>query len=320
MKILITGGLGYIGGRITNFLRDKEPGCELFLTTRNKVQRPRWVDRNIKILEMDVRDDKSIRNCLSQAKVDLIIHLAAINEIASANNPELALEVNTRGTYRLLDIARNEGIKKVIYFSTFHVYGMFRGTIIDEKTPTRPFHPYAITHRAAEDQVNYFRHYHDFQTLILRLSNGYGYPMDKGIDRWTLVFNDLCRQAVTEGKIVLHTSGKQYRDFISLRDVARAVHHFVFIKKGEWEDGLFNLGGDCVMSIINVAEKISEIYKARYRKKEIKIMIKSRDSQSSKPKKFRFRIDKLIKTGFQLEGNMDYEIDKTMDICEQFKN
>jgi UDP-glucose 4-epimerase len=319
MKILITGGLGYIGGRIAKFLRENEPGCDLFLTTRKTVPRPGWVDRNIKILEMDIRNEKSIRNCLSKAKVDLVVHLAAINEIESARYPELALEVNTRGTYRLLNMARNAGINKVIYFSTFHVYGIFNGSVIDEKIPTRPFHPYAITHRAAEDQVNYFRHYHDFQTLIFRLSNGYGYPMDKGIDRWSLVFNDLCRQAVTQGKIVLNTSGKQYRDFISLQDVARAVHHFIFIKKGGWEDGLFNLGGNCVMSIMEVAEKISMIYKSRYHKTKIEIKVNSNNLQSSNLPKVQFSIKKILKTGFKLEGSMDYEINKTMELCEQFK-
>jgi UDP-glucose 4-epimerase len=145
---------------------------------------------------MDLLDEDSIANCLENKDIDVIIHLAALNEIDSMKDPALALEVNTQGTYKLLNIANAHNVNRFIYFSTFHVYGETSSSVITEETPTRPFHPYAITHRAAEDIVSFFNHYHKMKTLIFRLSNGYGYSMYKDIDRWTLVFNDLCRQAV----------------------------------------------------------------------------------------------------------------------------
>jgi len=190
-KILITGGLGYVGGRVANYLKEKEPYAHILLTTRKKNRKlPQWTEK-FSILEMDILDESSIVNCLKDRDIDIILHLAALNEIDSMRDPKLALEVNTKGTYRLLDIAYKTGIKKFIYFSTFHVYGDVLGSVITEETPTRPFHPYAITHRAAEDFVNYFKHYHGMKTLMFRLSNGYGYPMHKEVNRWTLVFNDL---------------------------------------------------------------------------------------------------------------------------------
>jgi len=317
MKILITGGLGYIGGRIFQFIREKEPECQLFLTTRNLRKRPEWTN-NADIIEMDVLKEKSIKNCLSIAQVDVIIHLASLNEIESAQDPKLAIDVNTKGTFKLLNIANEEGIKNIVYFSTFHVYGLVTDSVITEDTATKPYHPYAITHRSAEDYVRYFKHYFNFETLTLRLSNGYGYPMHRDINRWTLLFNDLCKQAVIEGKIVLRSSGKQYRDFISLNDVARAVYHFIFLEKDKWGDGLFNLGGDCNMSVMEVAEKISEIYKKKYKKSKLEIIIDSKDTDLTNTKPIKYSIDKLSKTGFQLENTMDYEINKTMELCEQF--
>lgn len=318
MNILITGGLGYIGGRIASYLKGKTPKCRIFLTTRDKNRTlPSWTD-SFTVLQMDILDDDSIANCLANRNIDDIIHLAALNEIDSMKDPALALEVNTKGTYKLLSIANEKKIGRFVYFSTFHVYGETSVPIITEETPTRPFHPYAITHRAAEDFVNYFRHYHDMKTLIFRLSNGYGYPMDMDINRWTLVFNDLCRQAVTSGRIVLKSSGKQHRDFISLHDVARAVEHFLFAVPDKWGDGLYNLGGNCSMSILDVDNKISEVYKTKYNKNILETKTAQDDSDSIISKPVKYSIEKIAETGFTLKGDMISEIESTMHMCEGF--
>ncbi len=318
MKILITGGLGYIGGRIATYLKEKAPEFRIFLTTRNKNRKlPLWTDK-FTILQMNLLDEDSIADCLEDRDIDVIIQLAALNEIDSLKNPALALEVNTQGTYKLLSVANANGINRFVYFSTFHVYGEKSGSVITEETPTMPFHPYAITHRAAEDLVSFFNHYHKMKTLIFRLSNGYGYPMDMDVNRWTLVFNDLCRQAVTSGRIVLKSFGKQHRDFISLHDVARAVYHFLYAVPDRWGNGFYNLGGNCSMSILDVAEKISDIYKTKYERDILEIKTGQNDSGSITSKPVKYSIEKIVKTGFSLKGDMISEIERTMDVCEGF--
>ncbi len=317
MNILITGGLGYIGGRVACYIKDKAPDSNIFLTTRNKNRKlPSWSEE-FTVLQMNVTDAGSIVDCLKDRGIDVIIHLAALNEIDSLKDPESALEVNTKGTYKLLNIANTYNVNKVIFFSTFHVYGDTADTVITEETLPKPFHPYAITHKAAEDFVKYFNHYHDMKTLIFRVSNGYGYPEDINVDRWTLVFNDICRQAVTGGKITLKSSGKQYRDFVSLHDVARAVYHFVYVVPDEWENGIYNLGGDCVMSILDVAQKISDVYNTRY-KKNLQIRTAPGNGNSNVSEPIKYSIEKITGTGFSLQGDMVSEIEKTMDLCERF--
>ncbi|WP_048132625.1 SDR family oxidoreductase [Methanosarcina sp. 1.H.T.1A.1] len=307
-----------MGGRVAHYLKENDPQSNIFLTTRNKKSRklPLWAEK-FTVLDMDVLNEDSIDYCLKNKNIDVIIHLAAMNEIDSMKNPESALNVNTLGTYKLLKVAHSNNINRFIYFSTFHVYGEPTSPIITEESPTRPFHPYAITHRAAEDFVVFFNHYYGMNTLIFRLSNSYGYPMDKEINRWTLVFNDLCRQTVTTGKIVLKSSGKQYRDFIPLHDVARAVHHFLFVKPEYLKDGIYNLGGNCSMSILDVAQRVSSVYQSKYKDKSIDIIVKS-DDNSVVPRPFEFSIEKLLGTGFTLKGNLLYEIEKTMELCEEF--
>jgi UDP-glucose 4-epimerase len=318
MNVLITGGLGYIGGRIADYIKANQPDANVFLTAVNKRSAfPEWT-KKFTVLQMNLLDEDSIVDCLKDKNIDIIIHLAAMNEIDSIKDPQLALEVNTKGTYRLLKHADINNINKFVYFSTFHVYGETSSPVITEQTPTRPFHPYAITHRAAEDFVSFFHHNHNMKTLVFRLSNAYGCPMHKEVNRWTLVFNDLCRQAVTTGRIVLRSSGRQYRDFISINDVARAVYHFLFVTPDKWADGLYNLGGDCSMSILEVAKKISDVYREQYKKQIKDIKVNSEASNSTDFKPVKYSIEKIKQSGFRLEGNCIEEIKKTMSLCERF--
>lgn len=314
MKMLITGGLGYIGGRIANYFKGNSLGTDIVLTTRNTNREPAEWCSGLKIMRMDVLDLESIHSCLDG--IDTVIHLAAINEIESMQDPEKALEVNTKGTFNLLNMARVRGVKRFIYFSTFHVYGQVVDSVITEEIPTRPFHPYAITHRAAEDFVRYFNHYFGLPILIFRLSNGYGYPMDKNVQRWSLVFNDFCKQAVVNKKIVIKSSGKQCRDFISLEDVARAIHHFLSLPDDAWGDGLYNLGGNCSMSIEELAQRIASVYQQQYSGGMVEIEIRGAETEPAIS--FAYGIGRLLKTGFYLQGNMEEEIRKTLSACSRY--
>lgn len=316
MNILITGGLGYIGGRIADYFKNKKPGIGIFLTTRDKGKElPQWTG-DFSVLQMDIVDEESISRCLDDSKPDIIIHLAALNQIDSMRNPELALKINTKGTQKLLKYAYQKQVERFIYFSTFHVYGKNIRPVITEHTSTNPSHPYAVTHLAAEEAVALYRD-KGMNTLVFRLSNSYGYPMDKSINQWELVVNDLCRQAVVTNKIILRSSGRQHRDFIALGDVARAVYRFIFVAPDKWADGLYNLGAGQSMSILEVARKISDIYEKRYNGGAIKIQIESEDNNlNAKP--FVYCVDKIKNTGFRLEGNMEVEIAKTMSVCEEF--
>jgi UDP-glucose 4-epimerase len=155
--------------------------------------------------------------------------------------------------------------------------------------------------------------------LLFRLSNSYGYPMDKNIKRWTLLVNDLCRQAVVTGKMVLMSSGKQKRDFISLGNATEAVRYFLFEISDKWKDGLYNLGSGKTISIIDMARNIKYFYFKKYGKR---IELRLRDNSDKKHDDiidFEYSVDKLKRTGFILQNNMEDEIYKTMDVCEELK-
>jgi UDP-glucose 4-epimerase len=313
--LLITGGMGYVGGRISTHLASAAPDISIRLMSRRQPdQAPDWA-KDMDLFSADVLNTESLQPALDG--IDTVIHLAAPNEIESARDPEAALDVNGKGTYRLLEACREQGVKRFIYFSTFHVYGPEAPQPITETTPTTPIHPYSLSHHVAEDIVNWYHHSFGMETAILRLSNAYGYPADPLVQRWTLVFNDLCRQAVVDGKIQLRSKGTQQRDFIPLSDVARSVQHLIGLPPGSWGKGLFNLGGECSMSIHDVAQRVAKEYADCYDKEVPVITGEAEDAQETGP--VVFKIDSLKETGFTLAGSLSDEVGQTFELCRQME-
>ena len=156
-KILITGGLVYLGGRIADSLKRNHPKSTIVLGTSRQISEvPDWA-KPFQIVQLNILDPASIGKVVS-SDFHAIIHLAALNEHDSFNDIKLAWETNSLGTQSLLSVASQKQVPKFVYFSTFHVYGGHQQTITEE-SPTRPHHPYAATHRAAEDMVRFYQHY-----------------------------------------------------------------------------------------------------------------------------------------------------------------
>ena len=305
-----------MGGRIADDLKRNRPDIPVVLGSYRKYSTPPEWARGFEIVPFSLEDPESIDRALEG--VSDVIHLAALDEKAMLSNPEWAWRVKALGSHRLLSACHRLGVSRFVYFSTFHVYGPKAEGVVSEASPARASHPYAATHRATEDMVRFFSDYHGMQATTFRLSNGYGYAMDSDINRWNLVFNDICRQAVLTKKIVLNSNGMQSRDFIALGDVARAVRHFLFNIPDNWGDGLYNLGGECSLSILSAAQRVAEVYEKIYREPILSIEANKEDKTPVKEAVV-YDIGKLKETGFMLEGDMDHEIEKTLKLCETLK-
>ena len=214
--ILITGGLGYLGGRISVHLL-KTSHSEITLgTSRSSVKVPPAL-RKCRIVNINLLDDENLDSACEG--VSVIIHLAALNAQACANDPGKALMINGHGTLKLLQAAVRQGVSKFIYFSTAHVYGTRLTGEVNENILPRPLNPYSITHRIAEDYVIDESRKGNIEGVVIRLSNAVGMPLDSSVDCWMLLVNDLCRQAVQYEELTLHSSGLQQRDFISINEL-----------------------------------------------------------------------------------------------------
>lgn len=312
VKVLITGGLGYLGGRIAEAFAG-EGGFDLTLATRRvPAQRPAWTGK-AKLVAIDLCEAASLDAACAGA--DCIIHLAALNEIDSASDPTLALEINGLGTLRMLEAACRNKVRRFAYFSTAHVYGAPLAGRVDESTLPHPNHPYAITHRVAEDFVLAAHRRDRIEGVVLRLSNGYGAPADSSVNRWSLVANDLCRQAACKKQLTLNSPGFQVRDFVTLTDIARATLHVIRLSKNALRDGLFNLGGENTLRVCDLAERIAA--RCTHVLGYTPSVNRPAPNGSEPLLTLDYRIDKLKATGFALSGDMDGELDATLRLCSR---
>ena len=304
--VLITGGTGYLGGRISAFLAGHLP----FLLRLTTLDSSRTLSGPGEIVAMDLMDTDQAEEACRGARY--VIHLAAMNEIDSARDPAGAVRINTEGTVNLLQIARKEGVERFIYFSTAHVYGAPLQGHIDENTMPRPVHPYAITHKAAEDFVLAST---GMEPVVIRLSNAIGSPAHPEVDRWTLVVNDLCRQAVTRGSMELKSSGLQWRDFVAMSDVCHAVLHLLQLPASLLGDGIFNVGGERPIKIYDIAQLIA-------RRCEILFgfappLRRVEPLPGEEYIGIDYSMARLKATGFTLSGSLEKEIDETLLFCRR---
>ena len=310
MTILIIGGLGYVGGRLANYLRSQNYQQIYLSTIRDSY--PPWAEA-FDIHHIDLTDPVSIDLCLRKCKPDMVIHLGALQQADCQANPDLAAKINERGTENLVRLCVDHGVGRFIYFSTFQIYGDFVGTITEETSP-KPKSVYAKSKYSGEVIVRKYKS-SDFHTLILRLSNAYGYPADDQVAEsvWTLAANAFCRRAIEQGGLLIKSN--QFRDFIAMQDVLEAVTHFVQMPTDTWSNGVFNLGGENCLSIMQLAERIARIYPSITAKSDLQIEGPTED-RDVEFEAFTYSIDKLKSSGFELSGAMDEELKKTLEFCQ----
>lgn len=309
MKLLITGGFGYLGARLAQHFASQE-GYDVVLGSQTSRQSPEWLPQ-ARVKQIPWGSSDGLEEACTG--IDAIIQAAGVNARDCATNPVGAFEFNAVGTGRLLHAAIRQKVKRFIYISTAHVYGSpLMGRITEDTCPIS-LHPYATSHRAGEDLVRHAHQSGQIKGVVVRLSNAFGVPSHKDANCWMLLVNDLCRQLIQTRKLVLQSSGLQSRDFIAMQGVARAMEHLLKSPATAIGNGLFNLGGGRSLTVLEMAELIAERGRIGFG-----IDAKITRPEPSKDEKISpliFDISKLQQTGFKLIDNINLEIDNTLRLC-----
>ena len=308
MRILITGGFGFIGSRLGQYFYER--GFEVILGSRKKRSQPAWLPgAKLALLQWD--DKEGLRSLCSG--VDVVLHCAGMNARDCAANPKAAFEFNGLATERLAHAAAISGVNTFVYFSTAHVYSRaLSGDITEEGRPIND-HPYASTHLFGERAALGANHNSKMNVIVLRLSNIIGAPADKSADCWGLVANDLCRQAIERGHLELRTSGKQFRDFMGISQLMSAVDHLISYAPNNKSE-IFNVGGNYSASIRELAHLIQERFKKNF---GISLMLFIPDGEKNElVHSFSYKIDRLLSTDFKFEGNLESDIDELLVFCK----
>lgn len=246
--------------------------------------------------------------------VDTVVHLAAPNEVECARHPDQALNDTAVATRRLAEAASAAGVRRFVYLSTVHVYGaaMAEGATITESTVPEPRFVYSIAHLASEHLASAFASAggSSMDVVVLRATNVIGAPGHPAVDRWTLLSNDLCRQAVTNGVLELRTHGMQWRDFMAMEDAVRMIS--AFLDPDGLPAGVYNLGSGEPMTCYRLAELVQEAAEEHTGGRP---PIHAPPPPALPPKPYWVSVDRLAALGLVASAPLTAAIAETLRFC-----
>lgn len=219
MRVLVTGGAGFIGSHTVEALL--EAGLHPAVLDNLSRGRRENLPDDIEFYQGDLRDAQTLSRVVEQFRPRAVIHLAAQVDVqTSLGRPDEDMAVNIGGTINLLEACRKYGVDKVVYASSAAVYGDPQYLPVDEQHPLRPLSPYGISKHTAEHYLEAYRAVYGINYVALRYANVYGPRQDAtGEGGVVAIFADrVCRGRAP----VIYGDGEQTRDFIYVRDVAAA--------------------------------------------------------------------------------------------------
>ncbi|RME78106.1 MAG: NAD-dependent epimerase/dehydratase family protein [Chloroflexi bacterium] len=219
MRFLITGGAGFIGARLANYLV-RQGHTVRVLDDLSAGDHQRLLPE-VHFTRGDVEDKPKVWRLLS--KVDCVYHLAArVSVPESVLYPREYNQTNVSGTVAVMEAMRDAGIKRVVLASSGAVYGEQPVSPVHEDLLPHPSSPYAVSKLAAEGYVHTIGREWNIETVSLRIFNAYG-PGQAIPPTHPPVIPQFVRQILGGGSVVIHGGGEQVRDYIYVDDVVRAL-------------------------------------------------------------------------------------------------
>jgi len=258
MKILVTGGAGFIGSNFIRHLMSSHPGYKIVnvdtLTYAGNLDNLRGIDTDLryKFVKGDICDSNLINTILEKHEIDTIVHFAAESHVdRSIADASVFVRTNVLGTHTLLDAARRHAIRKFIHISTDEVYGSIPEGSFKETDILTPSSPYSSS-KAGSDllALSYFTTY-NLPVIITRCTNNFG-PYQYPEKLIPLFVTNL----IDGKKVPVYGTGKNIRDWIHVNDHCRAVDFL--LHKGKTGE-IYNIGGGSEKTNLEITEKILEL-------------------------------------------------------------
>jgi UDP-glucose 4-epimerase len=237
MKILVTGGAGFIGSHVTDALVKKNH--KVFVVDNLSTGFRKNVNPKAKFQKIDLTDHKKVETILKKERPEVIFHLAAqIDVRKSVADPVFDADSNILASINLINLASQYKVKKIIFSSTGGaIYGDTDKRPTDEKEPEWPLSPYGIAKLSVDKFLYYYREIHGLNSVSLRYGNVYG-PRQNPHGEAGVVAIFLNKMLKNE-QPVINGDGKQTRDYVFVEDVARAN---LLALQNFKKSGIYNVG------------------------------------------------------------------------------
>lgn len=251
MKVLVTGGAGFIGSHVNKLLLDQ--GHQVTVVDNLSHGHKESIDPRANFFESDLNDQVRLEEILPGH--DAVIHMASFIEVGeSIKRPVEFTENNIVSTVKLLEAMKNTGVKKMIFSSSACVYGIPLKTPITETDPLgEQSNPYGLTKVAMEQFCMLYNKLYNFDVIILRYFNPYGEGEMHTPE--THAIPNFIKAALKNEPVPLYWKGKQTRDFIYIDDLANA--HILPLNLNGLH--MYNIGTQNGVKVIDVVNKIFDI-------------------------------------------------------------
>ncbi len=224
MKILVTGGAGFIGSNLVDALVEKNTD-EIIVADDFSTGSPENVKQHVsnprvRVVTLDIRDKNAVREIMRG--VDTVYHLAVQCIRVSIRDPYLVHDVNATGTLHLLTAALDENVKRFVYCSSSEVYGTALRVPMDEEHPLVPTTPYGASKLAGETYARSFYLTYGLPVTVVRPFNTYG-PREHFEGPYGEVIPKFVVRALNDAPLVIFGDGTQTRDFTDVSDTVRGL-------------------------------------------------------------------------------------------------
>ena len=253
MKILVTGGAGFIGSNIVDALIEKKHKVVIVdnLATGNIKN----VNKRAKFYKVSVCDKKKIDDIFKKEKIDIVIHHAAQLDVRkSVEDPCFDADVNIKGALNILEACKNTKVKKIIFASSGGtIYGECKTKAPDEKSFANPLSPYGVAKLSVEHYIKAYSALYGLKYTILRYANVYGPRQDVNGEAGVVAI--FIGKMTANKEVFVFGNGKQLRDYVYVKDVVSA--NIKSLTKGNNE--IINIGTQKTFSVNQLVKELSLI-------------------------------------------------------------
>jgi nucleoside-diphosphate-sugar epimerase len=261
MKILVTGGFGFIGSHLCEKLIENNI-VKVITKSHNKEVNVKPIISKIIVDTFDITDDAKLQHSIKSFSPDVIFHLAGqTSHKKSFEDPVYDLEINSRSTLTILETIRKNNLKtKFILGSTFIVVGKNASLPISENTPCYPSTIYGTNRLTSEYYCHIYNQVYDIDTNVFRITNCFG-PREQFLTPEKNAINYLIYQAYKGKEFSIYNQGKFLRDFIFVDDVIQGL--LQIMKKGQ-SGNTYWLGSGIKTWFYEFAEILNELTKTKF--------------------------------------------------------
>ncbi|WP_428909665.1 dTDP-glucose 4,6-dehydratase [Niallia sp. Krafla_26] len=256
MKLLVTGGAGFIGSNFVRYMVNKYPAYQVYnldlLTYAGNLENLKDIEEkeNYHFVKGDIADRNFVNKLFEDEKFDYVLNFAAESHVdRSITNPEIFVQTNIQGTLVLLDAAKAIGVKKYLQVSTDEVYGTLGETgYFTETTPLAPNSPYSASKTGADLLVRAYHETYGLPVNITRCSNNYGpYHFPEKLIPLMII------NALHDKELPIYGDGLNVRDWLHVEDHCQAID--LVLHKGK-NGEVYNVGGNNERTNIDIVKTI----------------------------------------------------------------